>query len=142
MSEIGVTNGFNVPADQNFNTETFQGSMQQVLSDNIGSYVIVEFLIGTGQLNTRQGILYYVGSQFLVLLDEIEARYIVCDIFAVKFVTFLLPGYRPGNVTNEDSTSAGDADVAAAPASAMLHNGIRTPGQAAYAHIARQNSRR
>lgn len=135
MSEISTSNGFNVPADQNFNTETFQGSMQQVLSDNIGSYVIVEFLIGTGQLSIKQGVLHYVGTQFLVLLDEIEARYVVCDIFAVKFVTFLLPGYRPGSVPNEDQT--GDADVAAT----AVMQPIRTPGQAAYAHATRRSVR-
>lgn len=137
MSEMVSNNGFTVPEDQNFNTETFQGSMQQVLSDNLGSYVIVEFLIGTGQLTTKQGVLYYVGTQFLVLLDEIEARYIVCDIFAVKFVTFLQPGYRPGSVPME--TNSAESDVTT---TAIVREGIRTPSQAAYAHVARRNTRR
>ena len=97
MSEM-TNESFNVPPEQDFNTESFQGSMQQVLQDNVGNYVLVEFLIGTNQLVTRQGLLYSVASQFLVLYDEIEARYIVCDIFSVKFVTFLLPGYRPGQI--------------------------------------------
>ena len=135
MSEAVMSNGFNVPADQNFNTETFQGSMQQVLSDNIGSYVIVEFLIGTGQLTIKQGLLYYVGTQFLVLLDEIEARYVVCDIFAVKFVTFLLPGYRPGSVPADENNTT-------VATSAAAHENYVTPSQAAYAHVARRNTRR
>lgn len=135
MSEVMSNNGFNVPEDQNFNTETFQGSMQQVLSDNLGSYVIVEFLIGTGQLSIKQGVLYYVGTQFLVLLDEIEARYIVCDIFAVKFVTFLQPGYRPGSVPSETSMMESDVTTAAVARD-------RTPSQAAYAHATRRNGRR
>lgn len=140
MSEATMTNGFNVPQDQDFNTETFQGSMQQVLADNLGSYVIVEFLIGTGQMSVRQGLLYYVGTQFLVLLDEIESRYIVCDIFAVKFVTFLLPGYRPGSVPVQDIGSE-DMDNAATTA-AIVREGVRTPSQAAYAHVTRRNIRR
>ena len=138
MSEVNMSNGFNVPEDQDFNTETFQGSMQQVLSDNIGSYVIVEFLIGTGQLSVKQGLLYYVGSQFLVLLDEVEARYVVCDIFAVKFVTFLLPGYRPGSVPADGGTGEESTTTAAITA----REAVRTPGQAAYAHATRRNIRR
>lgn len=138
MSEINSTGTFNVPADQDFNTETFQGSMQQVLQDNIGSYVIVEFLIGTGTLNTRQGLLYYVGSQFLVLFDEIENRYVVCDIFSVKFVTFLMPGYRPGQVPAEGT----DGTDSAVTTAAVVREGVRTPSQAAYAHATRRSVRR
>ena len=90
MSEmVNMGGSFSVPPDQDFNTVTFQGSMQQVLQENVGKYVIVEFLIGTGSLTSRQGMLYYVGTQFLVLYDEFESRYVVCDIFSVKFVTFL-----------------------------------------------------
>ena len=55
MSETQVTNGFNVPPDQDFNTVSFQGSMQQVLQENVGKYVIVEFLIGTGSLTSPLG---------------------------------------------------------------------------------------
>ncbi|MCH5286846.1 MAG: hypothetical protein J1E43_05465 [Christensenellaceae bacterium] len=98
MSEMVNNDRFSVPPPQDFDTVGFQGSMQQVLQENIGSYVIVDFLIGTGNLDTRQGVLYTVASQFLVLFDDINLRYIVCDIFSVKFVTFLLPGYRPGQV--------------------------------------------
>ena len=38
MSETNNGN-FQVPAEQSFDTESFQGSMQQVLQDNLGSYV-------------------------------------------------------------------------------------------------------
>ena len=31
----------------NFNTEEMRGSMQQILSENVGEYVVIEFLIGT-----------------------------------------------------------------------------------------------
>ena len=99
MSEMMNNNGgFTVPPPQDFDTVGFQGSLQQILQENIGNYVIVDFLIGTGNLDSRQGVLYDVASQFLVLFDDINLRYVVCDIFSVKFVTFLLPGYRPGQV--------------------------------------------
>lgn len=144
MSETPASNGFNVPPDQDFNTVSFQGSMQQVLQENIGNYVIVEFLIGTGSLISRQGILYSVASQFLVLYDEFESRYVVCDIFSVKFVTFLLPGYRPGQIpattypspTEAAPTFAVDAPAKAVPASA--ESAAVTPSQAAYAYMARR----
>ena len=98
MSETMNNGNFTVPPAQDFDTVGFQGSLQQILQENIGNYVIVDFLIGTGNLESRQGVLYDVASQFLVLFDDINLRYVVCDIFSVKFVTFLLPGYRPGQV--------------------------------------------
>ena len=138
MSEIPANNGFNVPPDQDFNTVSFQGSMQQVLQENIGNYVIVEFLIGTNNLISRQGILYNVSTQFLVLYDEIETRYVVCDIFSVKFVTFLLPGYRPGQIPattypaqpDAAPTFAADAPAREAPAPSQPYG--------AYAYAARR----
>ena len=134
MSEmVNMGGGFTVPPDQDFNTLSFQGSMQQVLQENVGKYVIVEFLIGTGSLTSRQGMLYYVGSQFLVLYDEFESRYVVCDIFAVKFVTFL-DGREATTYPSLDRTAAPSSASMDAPAVATM-----SPGQAAYAHATRRN---
>ena len=139
MSEITTMGGsFTVPPDQDFNTLSFQGSMQQVLQENVGKYVIVEFLIGTNGLTSRQGMLYYVGTQFLVLLDEFESRFIVCDIFSVKFVTFL-DGRSASTYPTLDQTA-----VQSAPTSAdipAVEAGSFTPSQAAYAHATRRNGR-
>lgn len=143
MSEIPANNGFNVPPDQDFNTVSFQGSMQQVLQENVGNYVIVEFLIGTNNLISRQGVLYNVSTQFLVLYDEIESRYVVCDIFSVKFVTFLLPGYRPGQIpsttypTQPEAAPVFAADTPARPTSPEITT--QSPAQAAYAYAARRS---
>lgn len=137
MSEINMADaGFTVPPDQDFNTMSFQGSMQQVLQENVGKYVIVEFLIGTGSLTSRQGMLYYVGTQFLVLFDEFESRYVVCDIFSVKFVTFL-EGRAATTYPALDQTAvqSSSADQPAIEVSAM------TPSQAAYAHAVRRTPR-
>lgn len=91
MSEQGTNQiqQLQVPPAQDFDTANFQGSMQEVLHENIGKYVLVDFLIGTSNLVTRQGFLYYVGTQFIVLYDSLNLRYVVCDIFSIKFVTFL-----------------------------------------------------
>ena len=139
MSEMTTSNGsFTVPPDQDFDTLSFQGSMQQVLQENVGKYVIVEFLIGTNGLTSRQGMLYYVGTQFLVLLDEFESRFIVCDIFSVKFVTFL-EGRSASTYPTLDQTAvqgtASGVDVTAVEA------GSFTPSQAAYAHATRRGGR-
>ena len=136
MSELSNTNGaFTVPPDQDFDTITFQGSMQQVLQENVGKYVIVEFLIGTGSLTSRQGMLYYVGAQFLVLYDEFEARFVVCDIFSVKFVTFLEARSASTYPALDQSAVQGsiDADTPAVEAGALK------PSQAAYAHATKRN---
>lgn len=140
MSEMTMNGNFNVPPEQDFDTLGFQGSMQQVLQENIGSFVIVEFLIGTGNLISRQGVLYSVSTQYLVLYDEFENRYVVCDIFSVKFVTFLVPGYRPGQIPLEDNPAASEMTPAAEPSSSA--GGFRTPAQAAYAHTVRRGAAR
>jgi len=141
VSESPANNGFSVPPDQDFNTVSFQGSMQQVLQENIGNYVIVEFLIGTSSLITRQGILYNVASQFLVLYDEFESRYVVCDIFSVKFVTFLLPGYRPGQIPASTYPAQPDDTAPTFAADTPARTGdsaTMSPSQAAYAYATRR----
>ena len=90
--------GFNSPPQENFNTDEMRGSMQNILSQNVGEYVVAEFLIGTGLIMRKQGILYDVGTSFVTLFDDRERNFIVCDIFSIKFVYFYYPGDRPSNV--------------------------------------------
>ena len=107
---------FQVPADpQSFDTVGLQGSMQEVLNDNIGAFVNVEFLIGTQTIVNREGQLYYVGTGYIVLLQE-NGDYVVCDVFSIKFVTFLTSRIFPRNVDEPSSAS------------------MMTPAQAAYSH--------
>lgn len=80
---------------EDFDTEQMRGSMQNILSQNIGEYVVVEFLIGTERIMRKQGLLYEVGRSFVTLYDEDVNNYIVCDIFSIKFVYFYYPGDRP-----------------------------------------------
>ncbi|MEE1282607.1 MAG: hypothetical protein UHK60_10245 [Acutalibacteraceae bacterium] len=100
---------FNTPAQQNFDSEEMRGSMQKILSDNIGEYVVVEFLIGTERITRKQGILYFVGTSFVTLYDDTHNNYIVCDIFSIKFVYFYYPGQRPQRNFNVLPNSNGNS---------------------------------
>lgn len=84
------------PPPENFNTEAMRGSVQQMLSDNLGLYVVCEFIIGTQGLTKKEGILYSVGRNYFTLYEENTQTFVVCDVFSVKFITFYLPGRRPG----------------------------------------------
>lgn len=81
---------FTVPSGIGY--DAYQGSIQQILRDNVGQYVDVEFLIGTNGLTTRSGVLYSVGVSYIVLYDRIQDRYMICDLYSIKFVTIYNPG--------------------------------------------------
>lgn len=82
---------FTTPPPIDFDTEEMRGSMQKILSENIGEFVVIEFLIGTERLMRKQGILYFVGTSYVTLYDEDQNNFIVCDIFSIKFVYFYFP---------------------------------------------------
>ncbi|RKJ40620.1 hypothetical protein D7X94_07815 [Acutalibacter sp. 1XD8-33] len=90
-----VLDNFEHPPQEDFDSEEMRGSMQSILSQNIGSFVVIEFLIGTGEIVRKQGILYFVGRSFVTLYDEPVNNFIVCDIFSIKFVYFFMPNERP-----------------------------------------------
>ncbi len=75
--------------------ESYNGSLQQILADNIGDFVVVEFLIGSQNMTTRQGILFSVGVSYIILYDDQNGLYTVCDLYSIKFVTFYPEGTRP-----------------------------------------------
>ncbi len=86
---------FRSPKQQKFDSQEMIGSMQHILAENIGEYVVVEFLIGTENMVRKQGLLYFVGTTYVTLYDDSVPNFIVCDIFSVKFVYFYYPGDRP-----------------------------------------------
>ncbi len=99
MGELNGTGG-NFRAPDNSNAEfnqspAYPGSWQQILRNNEGQYCVIDFLIGTGNLVQREGILYDVGVSFLVLFEPRNGNYIVCDLYAIKFVTFVGSGVLP-----------------------------------------------
>lgn len=73
----------------NFNEEPYKGGIQQVFANNIGQPVNVEFLIGDGALTSKVGNIYSVGTKYVVLYQDNTKHYIVCDMFSIKFITFL-----------------------------------------------------
>lgn len=82
-------NNFTVPSGIGY--DAYQGSIQQILRDNIGEYMDVEFLIGTNGLTTRSGQLTNVGVSYIVLYDRSKDRYTICDLYSIKFVTIYNP---------------------------------------------------
>ena len=121
--------GFVTPPPIDFDTEEMRGSIQYILSKNIGEYVVVEFLVGTQEIVRKQGVLFYVGTSFITLYDDFHNNFIVCDVFSVKFVYFYLPGQRPdfnvnsfpAEVTNPRNTTTGGM------AAGMSPNSVRNP---------------
>lgn len=105
--------GINTPPEQDFNTPAMAGSMQQFLNDNLGEYVVIEFLIGTQTLTQKAGVLYAVGTSVVTLYEEVSQTFITCDIFSVKFVTFFLPGHRPWQAGHPLFPTSGMRGVAA-----------------------------
>ena len=97
LNALRESGGINVPEEpaSEFDTPGMQGSMQQLLSENLGKYVMADFLIGVSNIVRRVGILYSVGRGFLVLYDEDNHNFNVCDIFSLKFVAFFPPGFEP-----------------------------------------------
>ncbi|MBW9145429.1 hypothetical protein KTC92_09085 [Clostridium sp. CM027] len=56
------------------------------LSTQIGKYIKVEFLIGTGMWVDREGILKEVGISFIVIQESGSNDLVMCDIFSIRFV--------------------------------------------------------
>lgn len=77
-----------------------EGSFQQVLADNLGHYVQIDFLVGIQTLVRRSGIIYAVGRSFVVLYDETNRNFVMCDVFSAKFVAFFATRPAPGVLPN------------------------------------------
>lgn len=140
LSQAQENGGLMIPPEENFNTDAMRGSMQQILSDNLGNFVVCEFLVGTQAMTRKEGILYSVGRSYLTLYEETAQTFIVCDIFSVKFVTFYLPGQRPGqtaggtlsvpsvNIPGVGQVPAGPYGLGTGNVSPSAAAGIRGPG--------------
>lgn len=95
QGDVNTDAEFTTPPRQDFDTPEMVGSMQNILNENVGEYVVIEFLIGTERIMRKQGILYFVGTSFVTLYDDSLNNFVVCDIFSIKFVYFYFPGDRP-----------------------------------------------
>ena len=68
--------------------EAYRGSMKAKLAKYVGSYVVATFLVGTQSTVSWEGILYDVGNDFLTIYQEPRDRYIVTDIYSLKYIEF------------------------------------------------------
>ena len=100
MDSQNMNTSSNTALTDEINSQAFNGSMQRILQDNIGAYVIIEFLIGSNNLVSREGRLYEVGISYVVLYDERNDQYMICDLYAIKFVTYVNQDRRPTRTTN------------------------------------------
>lgn len=57
------------------------------LKKYIGRLVRIEFLIGSGYLEDRTGILLEVGASYVLLRSVQDRNLLYCDIYSIKFVT-------------------------------------------------------
>ncbi len=92
-SNGGTSNDFNSQNQNLVNNmlgdSTYQGSMQQILADNTGRQIVVDFLVGNSNIVRKEGILYMVGLSYIVLYEPRSDVYTVCNLYSVEFVSFL-----------------------------------------------------
>ncbi len=91
QSSQGSINGDQSNVEDVISGPGYTGSMQQILSQNTGKRVVIDFLVGTSNIVRKEGILYLVGVSYVVLYDERADTYTVCNLYSIEFVTFLSP---------------------------------------------------
>lgn len=125
FAQTGNNNGLNLdPAEEAGLTqeqiespqsgrEYYLDSLAAILQENIGQPVTCEFLIGTNNIVRRDGILYSAGVNFVTLYQPNEGRYVVGDVYSLKFITFYEPRGRNTtmgfNNQGRSSMSSGNA---------------------------------
>lgn len=68
--------------------EAEAGSWKAMLRQNLGNFVVATFLIGTQGTVAWEGVLYDVGNNYLTIYQAGRDRYIVCDIYSLKYIEF------------------------------------------------------
>ena len=69
-------------------SEAHLGSLKAMLQRNRGNYIVATFLIGTQSTVSFEGILYEVGNDFVTIYQEGRNRYIVVDMYSLKYIEF------------------------------------------------------
>lgn len=70
------------------NAEVYAGSTKAMLRRNLGNYVVATFLIGTQNTVSWEGVLYDVGNDYVTIYQPGRDRYIVNDIYSLKYTEF------------------------------------------------------
>lgn len=73
-------------SDLNFNEQPYRGSWQQLLSNNIGRTVKIDYSI-SGTMVSQQGVILDSAVQYVLLKNK--GCILSGDIFSIKFVTFI-----------------------------------------------------
>lgn len=68
--------------------EAFLGSLKAMLLRNRGNFVAATLLIGTQGTMVWEGILHEVGNDYFIIYQAGRQRYILCDIYALKYMEF------------------------------------------------------
>lgn len=82
--------------------EAYLGSLKAMLVQNKGNFVVATFLIGTQGTVSWEGVLYEVGNDFVTIYQPGRDRYIVCDIYSLKYIEF----YDPRRCASGDRMTA------------------------------------
>lgn len=90
--------------------EVYLGSFASILRENLGAYVVVEFLIGTTNMISKEGILYNAGNNFITIYNDVNNYYTVCDLYSIKFVNFFDPRYLRRRSDSEISSLSFERD--------------------------------
>ena len=69
-------------------SEVYQGSLRNLLARNLGYYVVAIFQVGTQSTVSVPGILFSIGNDYIVIYQPEEDRYVMGDLYALKFVEF------------------------------------------------------
>ena len=69
-------------------SEVYAGSVKAMLNRNLGNYVVATFLIGTQNTVSWEGVLYDVGNDYVTIYQPGRDRYIVNDIYSLKYMEF------------------------------------------------------
>ena len=148
-----VPNGGIVIPAQEIISNSFLDSVLQILSENIGAYVICEFLVGTNTIVGRQGILEFVGPNYIVLHDDACQTHIICDAAALRFVSICFGDEEGHSVATPEAAARQTPSDGAAPAptptpaprtlsgTQMVSATQRTPSQAAFNYAKRKTRR-
>lgn len=70
------------------NAEVYAGSAKAMLRRNLGNYVVATFLVGTQNTVSWEGILYDVGNDYVTIYQPGRDRYIVNDIYSLRYTEF------------------------------------------------------
>ena len=68
--------------------EAYLGSLKAMLLRNRGNYIVATFLIGTQNTVSWEGILYEVGNDYVTIYQPGRDRYVVCDMYSIKYMEF------------------------------------------------------